>query len=132
MRLFKATLTLLFTAAALSLVSVAPAKDMTELRIVVLDQDGDPVPRAGVSVARVVSKPGAARLKVRKARFNLRTSMQGAAPLPPIPQGRYLVQVISPGFQTHGSTQELTEPEQTVTITLEPPQDQVSVHKKKP
>ncbi len=129
MRLLKATTTLLFTAAALSFVSVAPAKDMTELRIVVVDRDGEVIPRAGVSVARIVSKPGAKKVKVRKARFNLRTSMQGAAPLPPIPQGRYLVQVISPGYQTHGSTQELTQPEQTVTITLEPPQDQLSVHK---
>jgi hypothetical protein len=46
-------------------------------------------------------------------------------------QGRYMIQVISPGFQTYGSADlVLDQTEQSLTITLEPPKKQVSVHEK--
>jgi len=131
MRLFYSTLKLLFLAACLVVVSAAPAKDLTELLILVQDESGTPIPRASVIVGRIVSKPGAERLKVRKVRMQLRTSMQGAAPLPPLEQGRYVIQVISPGFQTYGSADlVLDQTEQSLTVTLEPPKKQVSVHEK--
>ena len=131
MRLFYSTLKLLFLAACLVVVSAAPAKDLTELLILVQDESGTPIPRASVVVGRIVSKPGAERLKVRKVRMQLRTSMQGTAPLPPLEQGRYVIQVISPGFQTYGSADlVLDQTEQSLTVTLEPPKKQVSVHEK--
>jgi hypothetical protein len=131
MRLLNSTLKLLFLAACLVIVSVSPAKDYTELLILVQDQSGAPVPRASVVIGRIVSKPGADRVKVKKGRMQLRTSMQGTAPLPPMEQGRYMIQVISPGFQTYGSADlVLDQTEQSLTITLEPPKKQVSVHEK--
>ena len=131
MRLFRSTLKPLLLAACLVTVSVASAKDFTELLVLVQDESGAPVPRDSVIIGRIVSKPGAEKIKVTKRRMQLRTSMQGTAPLPPIEQGRYMVQVISPGFQTYGSSDlVLDQTEQTLTVTLEPPKKQVSVHEK--
>ena len=131
MRLFYSTLKLLLLAASLVIVSGALAKDYTELVILVQDESGTPIPRASVVIGRIVSKPGAEKLKVKKGRMQLRTSMQGTAPLPPMEQGRYMIQVISPGFQTYGSADlVLDQTEQSLTVTLEPPKKQVSVHEK--
>ena len=131
MRLFRSTLRPLFLAACLVTVSVASAEDLTELLVLVQDETGAPVPRASVVIGRIVSKPGAEKTKVKKNRMQLKTSMQGTAPLPPIEQGRYMIQVISPGFQTYGSSDlVLDQTEQTLTVTLEPPKKQVSVHEK--
>lgn len=117
--------------AVLVVVPTLPAADLTALTIVVENEIGEPIPRASITIGRIKSKPGAAKLKVRSGRLQLRTSMQGTAPLPPIQQGRYMIQVTSPGYQTHGAADlVLTEPEQTLTVVLEPPKKQVSVHKK--
>ena len=131
MRLFQSTLKPLLLAACLIVVSAASAKDYTELIVLVQDESGTPIPRASVVVGRIVSKPDAEKVKVKKGRMQLRTSMQGTAPLPPLEQGRYMIQVISPGFQTYGSADlVLDQAEQSLTITLEPPKEQVSVHEK--
>lgn len=130
MRLYKSSLKLLLLAASLGAVSAPSAEKLTELIVLVQDQSGEPIPRAGVVIGRITSKPGAAKLKVKKGRMQLSTSMQGTAPLPPMQQGRYMIQVISPGFQTYGSADlVLDQAEQSITITLEPPKEQVSVHK---
>ena len=105
------------------------AKQETSLRVVVLDDKGEPVPRASVLISRVkTNKDG--KVKVKGSAIQIKTSMQGSAPLPPLPQGRYLLQVISTGFQTYDDLLELSQPEQTVSVTLSPPQEQFSVHKK--
>ena len=106
--------------------SLAVAKKRwTSLNVVVQNEEGEPVSRASVIVRT---------LKGRKANkvdetFQLRTSQQGTAPLPPVKRGFILIQVIADGYQTFGDKVKLQEPEQTVTITLKPPQDQLSVHK---
>jgi hypothetical protein len=106
------------------------AEALTALTVVVQDMNGEPIPRASITISRIKSKPGAAKLKVRGEGLQMRTSMQGTAPLPPIRRGRYVVRVTSPGYKTHGSADlVLSEVEQTLTITLEPPKKQVSVHK---
>jgi hypothetical protein len=131
MRLFHSTLRPLLLAACLVILPAASAKEYTELVVLVQDGSGAPVPRASVVIGRIVSKPGDERIKVKKGRMQLRTSMQGTAPLPPLEQGRYMIQVISPGFQTYGSADlVLDQAEQSLTITLEPPKKQVSVHEK--
>lgn len=106
----------------------APAKELTTLRVVVEDPDGDPVGRASVIVRRL--KNNTKKVKVRGESLQLKTSQTGSAPLPPLVQGRYLLQVISPGFQTYGGEVVLNQSEQTVTITLQPPGEQFSVHTK--
>jgi hypothetical protein len=40
-----------------------------------------------------------------------------------------VIQVIAKGYQTHGDTYEIAEPEKTIEIKLNPPQPQYSVHK---
>lgn len=131
MRLLNSIPKLLLLAACLIIVSAASAKDYTELVVLVQDESGAPIPRASVVIGRIVSKPGAEKVKVKKGRMQLRTSMQGTAPLPPLEQGRYMIQVISTGFQTYGSADlVLDQAEQSLTITLAPPKKQVSVHEK--
>ncbi len=102
------------------------ARDWTALRIVVEDEKGRPVPRASVIVRQLVGK----KLKPKKKlALELKTSEEGSTPVPPLPRGHILIQVISQGFRTHGEQLALTEAEQTKTIVLRPPSDQVSVHK---
>ena len=103
------------------------ARQWTTLRILVQDQEGRPVPRASVIVRPLKGK----KLKQRKhLALELKTSNEGSTPVPPLPRGHVLIQVISKGFRTHGAQVALTEPEQTETIVLQPPSDQFSVHKK--
>ena len=106
---------------------VALAKDETTmLRVVVQDGKGEPVPRASLILRELKGKKNK---KVGKS-LQLRASQQGVAPFPPMKRGSILIQVIAEDFQTFGDQYELTEPEQTITITLQPPQKQFSVHEK--
>jgi hypothetical protein len=105
----------------------AQAKDeWTTLNVVVQNEQGKPVPQAGL-IVRVLK--GKKHNKVDQS-LQLRTSQQGAAPIPPLKRGFILIQVIAEGYQTFGDRYELTEPEQNITITLKPPQKQYSVHEK--
>lgn len=101
------------------------AKAMTSLRVVVQDDKGEPIARASVVVSRLKGKD---KNKVKGTPLQIKTSLQGAAPLPPLEQGFYMVQVISSGYQTSGEMVELKEPEQEHTVVMRPPQDQFSVH----
>ena len=103
------------------------AKEMTTLRIMVNNEAGDPVSRASV----VVHKLKKNKLKAKGDGMQLKTSNRGSAPLPPLRQGEYMLQVISPGYQTFGGKIELSQLEQTYTVTLKPPKKQFSVHEKK-
>lgn len=100
---------------------------MTTLRILVEDPEGDPVPRASIVIGRLKKKESK---KMKGRPLQLKTSMQGSAPLPPLEEGWYMVQVISKGYQTWGGKLELSGIEQEFTITLSLPQDQFSVHEK--
>lgn len=105
----------------------ALAKDeWTTLNVVVQNEQGQGVPRASLIVRTLKGKK---KNKVDKS-LELRTSQQGTAPIPPLKRGLVLIQVIADGYQTFGDRYELTDPEQTVTITLKPPQEQYSVHEK--
>jgi hypothetical protein len=104
---------------------VAQAKqETTTLRIVVQNEQGEPVPRASLIVRQLKGKK---HNKVSGS-MELRASQEGVAPLPPMKRGFILIQVIAEDYQTFGDQYELTEPEQTITITLKPPQKQYSVH----
>lgn len=111
---------------ALTLLCPGPAlyaKDKSaRITVLVRNEQGEPVDRAAVIV-----KP--MRGKHVKGSYELRTTQQGTAPLPPLHQGTFLVQVIAKGYQTHGEQYTVNEREKTIEITLKPPQDQFSVHK---
>lgn len=124
MKAFNVCLTAVLAAALLA-PSPAPAKaPTTNLRIIVEDADGEPVGRASIILSRL-SKD---KKKRKGPSLQLKTSHRGTAPLPPLEQGFYMIQIISEGFRTHGETIELDEAEQTHTITLKQPEKQFSVH----
>lgn len=106
--------------------SVSAKTRWTNLRVIVEDEDGDPIARASVVIARLKGK----KLKKIAKGLQLKTSQRGTAPLPPLKQGPYLLQVINQGYQTFGGRIDLSEEEQTVTVTLKKPRKQFSVHAK--
>ena len=120
-----------FAIAALTLTFGSPLladKELTKLQIEVKNLDGKPVDRASVIVRFV---QGRSKVKLGKkvtTRWELRTNQMGMAKIPPIPQGKILVQVIAKGYQTYGVTHEVDEEEKTIEIKLNPPQGQYSAH----
>jgi uncharacterized GH25 family protein len=118
--LFLATLTLAFPLLA--------DKELTKLQVEVKNIDGKPVDRASVIVRFVEGRSKAKLGKKITTRWELRTNQQGMAKIPPIPQGKILVQVIAKGYQTYGKTHEIEEEEKTIEIKLNPPQSQYSAH----
>ncbi|MEZ5362649.1 MAG: carboxypeptidase-like regulatory domain-containing protein [Bryobacterales bacterium] len=104
---------------------VEAAKALTSLRVVVVDTDGKPIPRASIVVSRLKGKN---KNKIKGDPLQIKTSLQGAAPLPPLEQGFYMVQVISSGYQTSGEMIELKEPEQEYSVVMKSHRDQFSVH----
>jgi hypothetical protein len=117
--------------AALALTFGSPLladKELTKLQIEVKNLDGKPVDRASVIVRFV---QGRSKVKLGKkitTRWELRTNQMGMARIPPIPQGKILVQVIAKGYQTYGVTHEVDEEEKTIEVKLNPPQGQYSAH----
>jgi hypothetical protein len=105
------------------------AASMTNLRVIVEDEAGEPVSRASIVIGRL-KKESSRKMKGRP--LQLKTSMQGSAPLPPLEEGWYMLQVISQGHQTWGGKLELSGVDQEFTVRLKEPQDQFSVHKKDP
>jgi hypothetical protein len=117
--------------AALTLTFGSPLladKELTKLQIEVKNLDGKPVDRASVIVRFVQGRSKAKLGKKITTRWELRTNQMGMAKIPPIPQGKILVQVIAKGYQTYGVTHEVDEEEKTIEIKLNPPQGQYSAH----
>ena len=94
----------------------------TKITIEVRNEKDEPVDRAAVIVKPMKGK------NVQRA-YELRTSQQGTAPLPPLRQGKFLVQVIAKGYQTFGETYDVREDQKIIPIKLNQPQGQFSVHK---
>ena len=101
---------------------------MTTLRIEVTDIDEDPVERASVIVRFVEGRSIKKFGKKITTKWELRTNQEGVAKIPPIPQGKILIQVIAKKYQTFGEIFEIDEVEKTVQIKLNPPQPQYSAH----
>jgi hypothetical protein len=104
----------------------APAADKTKLEIHVTNQEGKPVGNASV-IVRFAEGPAIRIVKSKKS-WELRTSQEGMAKIPEIPQGRVQIQVIAKNYQTFGDTFDVKEAEKTVEIVLNPPQQQYSAH----
>ncbi len=106
----------------------AIAADETNLTIVVTNKEGKPIDRASVIVkfvqGRSKVKFGA---KIRKE-WELKTSQEGVAKIPSIPQGKILIQVIAPNYQTFGNTFDVQEDQRTIDVKLNPPQKQYTAH----
>jgi uncharacterized GH25 family protein len=120
---------LLALAATLALaLPVFAEKELTTLQVEVKNRDGKPVDRAAVIVRFV---EGRSKVKLGKkitTRYELRTNQMGLVKIPPIPQGKILVQVIAKGYQTYGQAHEVEEEQKTIEVKLNPPQQQYSAH----
>ena len=103
------------------------AADLTKLKIVVTNMEGKPVDRAAVIVKFVQGRSKIKFTKIRKE-WELRTSQEGIAKIPSIPQGKILIQVIAKNFQTFGETFDVDEEEKTIEVKLKAPQQQYSAH----
>jgi hypothetical protein len=96
-----------------------PAPNSVHLTIVVTNlEDKKPVESASVYVkfvqARVLGKD-------KKIEMNLKTNLSGVVHVPEIPRGKFLVQVIAPGWKTFGEYYEVDQAEQTINIELARP-----------
>jgi hypothetical protein len=104
------------------------AADQTTLKIVVTNQNNHPVDNASVIVKFVQGRSKAKFGAKIRTEWNLKTSQEGIAKLPSIPQGKILIQIIAKNYQTFGQTFDVDEAEKTVEIKLNPPQAQFSAH----
>jgi len=122
--------TRLFLPALLVLVAWTLRADqpMTKIMVEVKSIGGKPVDRASVVVRFVEARSIVKFGKKTRLTFEMRTDQEGMAKIPAIPQGKILIQVIAKHYQTFGQTFEVTEPEKTIEIKLNPPQSQYSSH----
>jgi hypothetical protein len=121
-------LAVLAAATILGMPLAADDPPMTRLRVEVRNIHDKPVERASVIVrfieGRSIKKFG----KKIRTQWEMRTNQDGVAKIPPIPQGKVLVQVIAKNYQTFGERFEVEEEEKTIVIKLNPPQTQYSAH----
>lgn len=102
---------------------------MTKISIEVKSSEsGKPVERASIVVKFISGRDKLKLYKKIRTSWETRTNERGAAQLPPIPQGKILVQVIAKGFQTFGQTFDVDEEEKTIEVKVNPPQPQYTAH----
>ena len=92
---------------------------------VVAGEDKQPVVDAHV-VVRFAEERMLRRNKTTS--WETKTNRKGVAVLSGIPLGAIKVQVIAKGYKTYGDEHELSQPEEELTIQLEPPQGQLSAY----
>lgn len=109
-------------------VAALTAAKMTTLTIAVKNGAGKPVENASV-IVRFVRGHDLTKLgKGIRREWELRTNQEGTVKIPPIPQGEILVQVIAKNYQTFGQAFDVDEPQKTLDIKLNAPQQQYSAH----
>ena len=93
---------------------------MTKLRLRVLNDEGKPVGNASVYV-RFYTEGGGLRHRDKLAELDLKTNQDGTVKVPPVPQGKILIQVIAPGWHTFGKWYDVEQDNDSIEIKLEPP-----------
>jgi len=102
--------------------------EMTRLQVVVRNLDGKPIEHAAVIIKFV---EGTSKLKLGKkimTTWEARTNQDGVLKVPSMPQGDIRIQVNAKGFQTFGQVFKVDEPDKTIEVKLNPPQQQYSAH----
>ena len=103
-----------------------PGATGTRLTVQVNSADtGRAIDRASVIVR---FRHGLNPVKMKKiiTNWETKTSQEGTVKIPELPMGEVTIQVIADHYQTFGDVFELTMPEQTIAIKLNPPQPQYS------
>lgn len=102
---------------------LSAASPSTVVHVHVVNDTGKPVGNAEVIVKFL---EGRFLKPKKKESWELRTTQEGMATTPGIPQGKVLIQVNARNYQTFGQTYDLDADEKTVEIQLQPPQQQYS------
>ena len=101
---------------------------MTNLVISVANDTGKPIESASVIVKFV---EGRSKIKFGakiRTEWDLKTTADGKVKVPPIPQGKILIQVIMKNFQTYGETFDVEEDDKNIDVQLKVPQPQYTSH----
>ena len=117
--------------AALALLSaplLAADPPLTALTIEVTNLDGKPLDRISVIVRFLNARALGKFAKKLPTSWETRTNLKGIVKIPRVPQGKVLVQVIGKGYQTFAQEYAVDQPEQKITVKLNPPQPQYSSH----
>ncbi len=91
----------------------------TKLRLRVSTNEGKPVGNASVYVRFYTD--GGLMHHDKLAELDLKTNQDGTVKVPPVPQGKILIQVIAPGWHTFGKWYDVEQDEKSIEIELEPP-----------
>jgi hypothetical protein len=91
----------------------------TRITIQVSDPNGKPVGQASVYVR--FSQTVGVFHKDKLAELDLKTNDDGSCKVPPIPQGKIMIQVIAKGWRTFGQWYDIEQAEETVPIKLQAP-----------
>lgn len=92
---------------------------MTRIRISVTSNAGKPVENASVYVR--FNQEGGFLHKDKMQELDLKTNQDGSVKVPPIPQGKILVQVVAKGWKTFGQWYDIATDDKTIEIKLDPP-----------
>ena len=98
--------------------SDSASKNDTLTIIVTAGDDNKPVASASVYVRFVEARK---LEKDKKIEMNLKTNLSGACHVPVLPPGKFMIQVIAPGWKTFGEYYDIGETAQTVRIHLVSP-----------
>ena len=91
------------------------AKDIRLTIVVTGGEDKKPVDSASVYVKFVEERKLG---KDKKIEMNLKTNLSGVCHVPVLPPGKFLVQVIAPGWKTFGEYYDIRQVEQTINVEL--------------
>jgi len=91
----------------------------TRLKILVTDPNDKPVANASVYVR--FNSGGGLLHHDKLAEMDLKTNQDGSLKVPPVPQGKIMIQVIAPGWHTFGQWYDVQNDEETISIKLAPP-----------
>jgi hypothetical protein len=91
----------------------------TKITIQVSDPNGKPVGQASVYVR--FSQTVGVFHKDKLAELDLKTNDDGSCKVPPLPQGKIMIQVIAKGWRTFGQWYDIEQAEETVPIKLQAP-----------
>lgn len=118
----------LLSCPALFALTLMAAQPMTTITISVRNTSDKPVDNASV-IVRFIKGHNIAKLgRGTRLEWEMHTNQEGTVKIPPIPQGKILIQVIAKDYQTFGQTFDIDEPEKTVDVRLNPPQPQYTAH----
>jgi hypothetical protein len=113
-----------------SLPLIAADASGTRLTVTVNSADtGKPIDRASV-IIRFRHGLNPVKMKKIQTTWETKTNQMGSVTVPAIPMGEVTIQVIADHYQTFGDVFQLTMPEQTIPIKLNPPQAQYSEDEK--